>query len=310
MSKHGIEAEGSELTDKRQKTTGEKPLLVVLPGASTNISPAWEEFLETLKDQVDVVIYRSVNGVKWKWNKTTVSANVDKLCNFLHSHDLDKAGTNNRKWAMLSCSFGGRVMVEYCQEVDLPMPNAETPLIVTGYPWYADAKTRPKDERVVLAKKLNGIKSLWIWGSKDEHINKHAPLSSSSPDLGEKEKEKEKAPAKENVDLISKGDDLVHKLLDSMPAGLLAERLALPSAGHGVLRQGSKNSSVEDRQLVRAAILGCFNITETISEESSSSSSSVKNVEKATPSKCSKPSCSCLNCEGNFSCKCAPEEVE
>ena len=42
MSKHGIEAEGSELTDKRQKTTGEKPLLVVLPGASTNISPAWE----------------------------------------------------------------------------------------------------------------------------------------------------------------------------------------------------------------------------------------------------------------------------
>jgi hypothetical protein len=71
-----------------------------------------------------------------------------------------------------------------------------------------------------LAKKLNGIKSLWIWGSKDEHINKHAPLSSSSPDLGEKEKEKEKAPAKENVDLISKGDDLVHKLLDSMPAGV------------------------------------------------------------------------------------------
>ena len=98
-----------------------------------------------------MVIYRSVNGVKWTWKKATVSANVDKLCNFLHSHDLDKAGTNNRKWAMLSCSFGGRVMVEYCQEVDLPMPNAETPLIVTGYPWYADAKTRPKDERVVVS---------------------------------------------------------------------------------------------------------------------------------------------------------------
>ena len=165
---------GGPRTKRSRGGNNAKPIIVVLPGSSSNLTRDMAERLVPALLQVgfDIRIRpgSSEGGARWSgWNPSSnARAVVEDL-------GICPREADAPPWYVLGCSFGNRVACSIVSDELTPVPPR---LILTGYPMYGPGANN-KEARVEHIQGLPAsAKVLAVSGAKDECLTKNVPCGS------------------------------------------------------------------------------------------------------------------------------------
>lgn len=184
-------------------TLVQKPVLVVLPGASGNITKNMKEFLSLKLEDIFEI---RISEHKWNGWKTNSKENVALALNLCPKTDIE--------WYILGNSFGNRVIASICENNLFPYPPKK--IIMFGYPLYGP---NLNNERVNgLLQIPSNYEILFISGSNDEFINRK-PV---------------------NINII--GKDLLESIINQMKCKNNIQLEIISDCNHGVV-DGTKSKN-------------------------------------------------------------------
>jgi len=155
----------SSKNDEMKKKSN-KPVLVILPGASGSLTKPFKEILIPR-----LSTYFTIHTREGKWKSWTLTSkdNVDSV--------LSVCPKNNQDWYIMGNSFGNRVICAMIKDNLFSIPPKK--IFLFGYPMYSDKGT---DERVQLLRELpkNTCKILCVSGSNDEFLTRGSGKTAQS----------------------------------------------------------------------------------------------------------------------------------
>jgi hypothetical protein len=146
----------------KQRPVSDKPILVVLPGASGKLSKSMSDnLIQKLHDLFDIRV-REGKWVGWNPSGNINMKSVTDLC----------PTDDTKPWYILGNSFGNRVICALCGSNKFVVPP--TKIVMCGYPMYGENGTA---ERVTLLQSVPSTNQImFISGENDEFLQRGSQL--------------------------------------------------------------------------------------------------------------------------------------